>query len=243
MGEILGIIPARGGSKGIPRKNVRLLAGKPLIAYTIEAAKGSQLLTRLVTSTDDPEIALMAQSLGSEVIKRPASLAQDTTPTLPVIQHVLQFLNQREHYHPDVTVLLQPTTPLRTSHHIDEALGLLENAHADSVVSVSLVPGHYNPYWQFIIQDGELRLFTGQPLGQIITRRQDLPETYTRNGAIYAFKTILIFEQGNIYGDRCVAYVMHAEDSVNIDSEQDLWLAERLLLQRRSSGEKSNEAE
>jgi CMP-N-acetylneuraminic acid synthetase len=233
--KIFGIIPARGGSKGVPRKNIRLLAGKPLIAYTIDAAKGSRLLTRLIVSTDDPEISQIARSFDCQVIERPAELAQDTTPMLSVIQHTLRFLGEHEHYHPDITVILQPTAPLRTSEHIDEALTPLENPEVDSVVSVSLVPGHYNPHWQFIIQDGELRLFTGQPFGQIITRRQDLPATYTRNGAIYAFRTSLFGERGTIYGDRCLAYVMPFEDSVNIDSEQDLWLTERFLSERTRS--------
>ena len=230
--RVLGLIPARGGSRGVPRKNIRLVAGKPLIAYAIEAAKASQLLTRCVVSTEDPEIAQIARSFGCEVIKRPADLAQDTTPTLPVIQHVLEFLDQHERYRPDITVLLQPTAPLRTDRHIDEAVALLKNADVDSVVSVSPVPGHYNPHWQFVIQDSELRLFTGQPLRRMITRRQGLPVTYTRNGAIYAFRTAIVFEQGNFYGDRCAAYVMHAEDSVNIDSEEDLCLAERLIIHR-----------
>jgi CMP-N-acetylneuraminic acid synthetase len=230
--KILGIIPARGGSKGVPRKNVRMLAGKPLIVYTIDAAKGSRLLKRLLVSTDDPEISRIARSFDCQVIERPAELAQDTTPMLSVIQHALRFLDERERYHPDITVILQPTAPLRTSKHIDQALRLLENPEIDSVVSVSLVPGHYNPHWQFIIQDGELRLFTGQSFGQIIMRRQDLPATYTRNGAIYAFKTALLMEHKTIYGNHCHAYIMPPEDSINIDSEQDFWQAERLVLER-----------
>jgi len=230
--KILGIIPARGGSKGVSRKNIRLLAGKPLIAYTMDAAKKSRLLTRLVVSTDDLEISQIAHSLDCQVIERPAELAQDTTPMLSVIQHTLRFLDEREHYLPDITVILQPTAPLRTSKHIDEALTRLDNPELDSVVSVSLVPGHYSPHWQFIIQDGVLRLFTDQPFGQIITRRQDLPATYTRNGAIYAFKTALLMEHKTIYGNYCHAYIMSSEDSINIDSEQDFWLAERLVIQR-----------
>jgi CMP-N-acetylneuraminic acid synthetase len=228
--KTLGIIPARGGSKGVPRKNIRLIAGKPLIAYTIEAAKGSRLLRRLITSTDDIETAEIAKSLGSEVLMRPTELAADDTPMFAVIQHVLETIGKSDAYYEHV-VILQPTAPFRTSRHIDEAITLLENTKADSVVSVSPVPGHYNPYWQFIVQDGELRLFIGKPLSQIITRRQELPKTYTRNGAIYAFRTALVFAQRNIYGDRCIPYIMSVKDSVNIDSVEDFWLAERLLTQ------------
>ena len=132
-------------------------------------------------------------------------------------------------------MILQPTSPLRTSQHIDESINLLINSNCDSVVSVCLVPGHFNPYWQFIIEEGRLRLFTGQTLSQIITRRQSLPKTYTRNGAIYAFKSPLVFEKGDIYGDSCVAYIMRTEESINIDSEEDLWLAEKFIIKNRTS--------
>ncbi len=229
----LGIIPARGGSKGVPRKNIRQIAGRPLIAYTIQAAQNSRLLTRFVTSTDDPEISQTASSLGCEVIERPSELAQDTTPMLPVIQHVLLYMFQSPRFFPDVTVILQPTSPMRTGKHIDEALTLMDRSQADTVISVSLVPEHYNPHWQFTIHDGVLHLFTGQPISQIITRRQDLPHTYTRNGAIYAFKTDLVFSKGSIYSERCIPYVMPYEDLVNIDSEDDIRLAELLLLDRQ----------
>ena len=241
MNEVLGIVPARGGSKGVPHKNIRVLAGSPLISYTIEAAKGSRLLTHFVTSTDDQEIAEITRSLGSEVLMRPVELATDDTPMFAVIHHVLETIKQSRRYY-EYVVILQPTAPLRTSQHIDEVITLLQNSDADSVVSVSPVPGHFNPYWQFIVQDGELHLFTGKPLSEIITRRQDLPETYTRNGAIYALRTALVFERGNLYGDHCIPYVMRAEESMNIDSEEDFRLAEHILVRRKSSKEKVHES-
>jgi CMP-N-acetylneuraminic acid synthetase len=226
---VLAIIPARGGSKGVPRKNIRTIAGKPLIAYTIETAKQCSLLTELVVSTDDSEIATIAATCGASVLMRPPELASDTTPMVPVVKHALESLMSTGGSY-DYIILLQPTAPLRKSHHIDEALMLLHNTGADSVVSVAPVPRHYHPYWQFIIEGGRLELFTGQPLGAIVTRRQELPATYTRNGAIYACKTKVVMEHGEIYGSHCVPYVMLEDESVNIDSEADLLLAERLLL-------------
>lgn len=225
---ILGIIPARGGSKGVPRKNIRLVAGKPLIEYTIEAAKGSRLLTYYTVSTDDTEIAGVAEQLGAPVLMRPPQLATDDTPMIHVMQHVLVTLKQTTGDY-DYTVLLQPTAPLRTAKHIDESLRLLIQKNADSVVSVTQVPGHYNPHWQFIIENKTLKLFTKQPLHEIIKRRQELPITYVRNGAIYACKTELIKEKGDIYGNYCIGYIMREEESVNIDSEGDFWVAKRLL--------------
>jgi CMP-N,N'-diacetyllegionaminic acid synthase len=232
--KILGIIPARGGSKGVPRKNIRLVAGKPLIAYTIEAAKGSRMLTRFVTSTDDAEIAEVVKSWGSEVLMRPVELAEDDTPMVPVVRNVLRTMLAMDGAY-DYVVILQPVAPLRTYQHIDDALALLEQPGVDSVVSISPVPGHYSPHWQFTREGGFLHLFTGQPLHDIIKRRQDLPPTYTRNGAIYACKTSLVLESGDLYGANCMGFLMPEAESVNIDSEEDLLLAERLLLKRDSS--------
>src|SRR5215813_1841194 len=141
---ILGIIPARGGSKGVARKNIREVAGRPLIAYTIEAAAGSQELTHFVCSTEDTEIARIANDLGCPVLERPAELAGDATPMKAVIRQVLAAVRPT----PEIVVLLQPTSPLRTSAHIDCAIQMLVHADADSVVSVSRVAGHFHPEWQ-----------------------------------------------------------------------------------------------
>jgi len=233
--EILGIIPARGGSKGVLRKNVRPLAGKPLIAYTIDAARKSSELSRLVCTTDDLEVKAVAEALSCAVIDRPDELAGDTTPMKLVIRHTLGTL-EREGYRPEFAVLLQPTSPFRTSTDIDRAAQMLVESGADSVVSVTEVPGHYHPDWQFTIgEDDSLSLWNGTPLSQIITRRQDLAPSYTRNGAVYAFRVASFLDTDSIYGNRCLGYVMDAADSINIDAEADFELAERRIVQQQSA--------
>lgn len=234
--KILGIITARGGSKGIPRKNIKLLAGKPLIAYTIEAARQSGIFDRVILSTDNEEIATIARAHGCEVpFMRPGELARDTTPHLPVLQHAVGYLREHENYEPDAVMILQPTAPLRTAGHIREAVALFKKNDADSVVSVCEVPGHHNPYWQLTRDDDEsLKIFmTGAPLTELIHRRQDLPKTYTRNGAIYLFKTDILLhpERPSFYGARTVAYVMDKESSVNIDGMED-WSRAEMMLKR-----------
>ena len=230
----LGIIPARSGSKSIPGKNLYPVAGKPLLAYTIEAAQESRSLSRCILSTNDPEIAQFARSHGVEVpFLRPAALAEESTPTLPVITHALEWLASHEASEPDIIVLLQPTSPLRKGWHIDEAVQRLIDSGADSVVSVSEVPGQYNPHWQFALEGEWLRVFTGEPLPQLVPRRQDLPLTYTRNGALYVFWRRTLQKQGSIYGQCALAYVMPRGFSVNIDSMLDIALAEELLGQSR----------
>ena len=231
--KILGIITARGGSKGIPGKNIKELAGKPLIAYTIEAAKKSGVFDRVILSTDDEKIAEVARAHGCEVpFMRPAELAQDSTPHIPVIQHALAYLKENEDYVPNYVMILQPTAPLRTAAHIREAVALIEKSNADSVVSVTEVPGHHHPRWQFSIDDANrLAIFTGEPFSDIVRRRQDLSKTYTRNGAIYLFKQEFLYDskEPNFYGNHVVAYVMKSEESVNIDTMEDWKEAERII--------------
>ena len=231
--KILGVITARGGSKGIPGKNIKPLAGKPLIAYTIEAAKESGVFDRVILSTDDDKIAEVARSYDCEVpFMRPAELAEDATPHLPVMQHALMRLQDYEGYKPDAVAILQPTAPLRRARHLREAVELFFKTGADSVVSVCEVPGHYNPHWQFRMGDGgRLSLFTGEEISAVIRRRQDLPATYARNGAIYLFKTDFLFDpiNPNFYGVHAVGYLMNPEESVNIDSMEDWIEAEKQL--------------
>lgn len=232
MKTILGVITARGGSKGIPRKNVKELAGKPLIAYTIEAAKESGVFLRLVISTDDQEIAEVAKQYGAEApFMRPAELAQDTTPHLPVLQHAVNWLRDNENFIPDYVTILQPTCPLRQGFHIREAAELMEKTHADSIVSVSEIPQHFNPHWQFLIdEENRLKIFTGEPFSKIVKRRQELGKTYMRNGAIYLFKTELLSRsEPTFYGDDIRAYPMERKYSVNIDSMEDWEDAEKIL--------------
>jgi len=230
--KILGVITARGGSKGIPGKNIKELGGKPLIAYTIEAAHASGVFDRVIVSTDDEKIAEIAKAYGCEVpFMRPAELAADNTPHISVLQHAVSLLKEKENYIPDYVMILQPTAPLRTSMHIKEAVDLLQASGSDSVVSVSEVPGHHHPQWQFTIdENSRMGIFTGEPFSDIVRRRQDLSKTYTRDGAIYCFKTELLDgENPNFYGDHVTAYVMKSEDSVNIDTVEDWHKAENLL--------------
>ncbi len=232
--DILGIIAARGGSKTIPRKNIKDLCGKPLIAYTIDAAKNAGVFDRIVLSTDDPEIAAAGRRFGAEVLfMRPKELAQDETPTLPVLQHAVSWLKENERYEPDAVMLLQPTAPLRRAFHIREAVELFEKSGADSVVSVTEIPGHFDPHWAVVAADnGWARLFTGEPIRRRIPRRQDfLQKTYSHNGAIYLFKTGLLFhsKHPNFYGKRVKLYPMDAQSSVNIDGPEDWEEAERRM--------------
>lgn len=231
-GNVLAIIPARGGSKGIPRKNIKELAGKPLIAWTIETALTSKSIDRVIVSTDDEEIAAVARRHNADVpFMRPRELAEDDTPTLPVIIHAAEWVEKNEGMEYEYIVILEPTSPLRTSQHITEAMALLRENGTDSVVSIIPVPGHYNPHWQFTLDDkNTLRIFTGEEMKDIIPRRQLLPTTYTRNGAIYAFKKNLLFSGApSIYGNNVIGYRMEEEYSVDIDTLEDWIRAEEKI--------------
>lgn len=232
MMEILGLIPARGGSKGIPKKNIAMLGGRPLLAYTCDAALSSRRLTRTILTTDDEEIAAVGQACGVEVpFLRPAALAQDDTPALPVIQHALCWLQENEGYKPQVVVLLQPTSPLRRSEHFDAAVDLLLETGADSVVSVVSVPHRYNPLSVMKLEKGRLVPFLAGPP---ILRRQDKPVVYARNGpAVLVMRPEATLEQGNLYGVDCRPLFMDEADSIDVDSLLDLWLAECLMRRRK----------
>ena len=227
--RFLAIIPARGGSKGIPRKNLRPLAGKPLIAYAIAAAKGARAIDRVVVSTEDTEIADVARQLGAEVRRRPASLAQDNTPTHDVLFQVATEL-KAEGYVPDAVVTLQPTSPLRTSRHIDEAAALFTaNPKADSLVSVIEVPHVFHPLSVMRRNaDGYLEPFLPQ---QQPHRRQDKSPVFARNGAaIYITRTQRLADY--VFGGRLIAYPMDTASSIDIDTLEDLQVAEHLLQSR-----------
>lgn len=231
--RILGVITARGGSKSIPRKNIKELGGKPLIAWTAEAARDSGVLDRLILTTDDGEIAEVGRQWGIEVpFMRPPELAEDATPTLPVLEHAVSWLRDRGGYFPDAVMLLQPTAPLRQSFHIREAVELFRSSRADSIVSVAEIPGHMSPYWAVTEdEDGWATLFSGDSIRKRIPRRQEFPKkTYSHNGAIYLFKTGLLFErEPNFYGERVKLYPMEAKYSVNIDTLEDWEAAERAI--------------
>lgn len=225
--NILGLVPARGGSKSIPHKNIALLAGRPLLAYTCEAALESRYLTRVVLSTDDETIAEVGRDCGVEVpFTRPNELARDDTPSLAVAQHAIRWLSEHEGWQADMLVLLQPTSPLRRAQHIDEALNLMLQSEADTVISVIEVPHRFNPYSVMKLVNGYLEDFWQDSLPFNRYRRQDLPTLYARNGpAVLATRVRVIMEQASFYGERVVPYVMTEEDSVDIDTPLDLELA------------------
>lgn len=225
--QVLGVIPARGGSKGIPQKNLRPVAGRPLLAYTADAALASRRLTRVVVSTDDPAIADAARGLGLEVpFMRPAELAADSTLMLPVLQHAVGAMAERG-FGADVVVLLQPTSPLRRAEHIDRAVELLVSSGADSVVTVVEVPHQFNPVSVMRLEDGRLVPFLDGPS---VLRRQDKPRVFARNGpAVLAVRTSVI-DRGSLYGDDCRPLPMTPEESIDLDTPADVELLEYLLM-------------
>lgn len=229
--KILGIIPARGGSKSVPGKNIKPLAGKPLLQYTVEAAKSTKYLSRLILSSDDDSIIDVAKSLDLEVpFKRPAILSNDDTPTLPVVQHALNFfIDRNEHF--DAVCLLQVTSPFKTSEFINKAIQTFTNSDSDALISVRQVPDEYNPHWVFKAgPKHNLKLFTGDE--HIISRRQDLPKVYHRDGIIYITKTEVILDQNSLYGKK-LSYIESPNSfNVNIDTIEDWKKAEEYLSKR-----------
>jgi len=226
--RVLGLIPARGGSKGVPRKNIRLLCGKPLLQYTAEAALSAHLLSHVILSTEDEEIAQVGRRCGLDVpFLRPAELAQDHTPTLPVVQHAVNWMETHgEHF--DAICLLQPTNPLRLPQVIDACIELLKQSEVDAVVTILPVPAEYNPHWvYFQDEDGLLRLSTGEL--DPIPRRQSLPVAFHREGSVYVTRRNIVMAQNSLCGRSLVGYPLDPEQSVNIDGLEDWERAERLL--------------
>lgn len=224
--NIVAIIPARGGSKGIPGKNTKELAGKPLIAYTLEATLSSKLRDRVVVSTDDKEIAGIAERYGAKVIMRPAELATDTAPTEPVLEHAVKWLEEYEIYKPDIIVLLQPTSPLRNREHIDEALSMFLGNDYDSLLSVC-------PTHAFLWSVGENGACSINYDFKNRQRRQDIVPEYRENGAIYITKYEVLMREHNRLGGKIGLYVMSEEDSLEIDTEFDFWLCQQVILKKR----------
>jgi CMP-N-acetylneuraminic acid synthetase len=231
--RILAIVPARGGSKGIPRKNLRLLLGQPLIVYSLKAARSSQYITELVVTTDDREITSVARAHGADVpFVRPPELASDNASQLDVTLHALDVVEQAKQIHYDIILLLQPTAPLRTTADIDNALEKMFLTGADSVVSFCKAwQGH--PYYMYTLDDDRPKHLIEVP--SHIIRRQDFPTVYVRNGAIYAAKRNVLVRQHSFYGNDLRAYIMPVERSINIDTAFDLSLAECLLQSSRVS--------
>jgi CMP-N-acetylneuraminic acid synthetase len=226
--SVLGLIPARGGSKGIVGKNIRILAGKPLLAHTASAARKSSFLSRIVLSTDDPEIAAVGRSEHLDVpFLRPAELAEDSTPMIDVVLHCLRWLEKEgEQY--DAVCLLQPTSPLRSTETIDRCISELWARDADCVVSVRPVPAEYNPNWvYFAAADGMLRLSTGE--SEPIPSRQQLPTAYHRDGSVFVAKTQGVIARGSMYGPRTIGLISPEGEACDLDTEEQWEALEQKL--------------
>jgi CMP-N,N'-diacetyllegionaminic acid synthase len=218
--QILAVIPARSGSKGVKDKNIRPLAGKPLIAYSIGSALNSGVITKTIVSTDSEVYADVARQFGAEVpFIRPAYLAEDTSASIDVIIHALEFyLSQNIKF--DAVMILQPTSPLRAADSIANAVNQFEKSGADALVSVVAVPHEYNPHWIFEPDENQfLNISTGEK--EIIKRRQELPKAFIRDGSIYITKTEIVLNQKSLYGQK-LTYIENDPDfKVNIDTEAD----------------------
>ncbi len=225
--KFLAVIPARGGSKGIPKKNIKLLEKKPLIEYTINDAKNSKLITEIVVSTDNQEIAIEAEIAGCKPpFIRPAEFAQDTSTSLEVVQHAIDFFESQNVFF-DAVCLLQPTNPFREQGFIDKAIEKFIASKSDSLVSVLPLPHEFNPHWAFEEnENGLLKIATGEK--NIITRRQELPRAFYRDGAIYITKTEVI-KNGSLYGESIAYIENNPQFYVNIDTTEDWEKAEKLL--------------
>ena len=228
--EILALVTARGGSKGIPGKNIKPLAGKPLIAWTIEAALASRSLARVIVSTDDASIAEVSRDWGAETpFLRPAELAQDASSHISVVEHALHWVETNDHWLPDYVLLLQPTSPFRTVEDIDGAVEAARQKNAQAVVGVC--PAHNHPYLtKRILEDGKLADFISVDMAYM--RRQDLPPAYVINGAIYLNKCDVLLKQRTFLPPGTLPYVMPLERSMDIDTPWDFYLAELILRER-----------
>lgn len=230
MASVLGLVTARGGSKGVPRKNLRPVAGRPLIAWTLDAAKGSRRLTHVLVSTDDPEIVLAARGEGVEApFLRPTEFAGDASPHIDVVLHALDWLrsNRGETY--DYVCLLQPTSPLRTAQDIDGVIDLAVSREADAVVSISPSPVLPNLIYRM---DADAALTPLLPPVQGYARRQDLPAAYVLNGAIYVNRAESLRRERSFAPPGALGFLMPADRSLDVDEEADLLAADAALSTR-----------
>lgn len=227
MAKTIALIPARGGSKGIPHKNIALLAGKPLLSHSIQAAQAAQMFDGIYVSSDDEQILAVAKEYGAAIICRNPALAQDHSPTNPVIQ---EFIEQQKLDKDDVIVLLQPTSPLRTAEHIQAALTLFKEC-ADCAALKSVCAADNKYLYAFLGADPYLT--PAMPEYMKISRRQDLPAIYLPNGALYIFTVKHFQRQQAIPQDAVIAYKMSELDSIDIDTPDDLEKAEFYLAKRQ----------
>lgn len=235
----IGVIPARGGSKGLPGKNIADLGGKPLLAWTIEAALGSKRIDRVVLSTDSEEIADVGRKYGAEVpFLRPAELATDTAPTAPVVEHAISFLEKKDGVTFDYAVKLQPATPFRTSAHIDEAIARFEQGAHESLITI--YKHEYPPWWMFLLDGDRIKpvLPWREDPNIFNMSRQRFPKVYRPNGAFYITHRERLRRTGDMINPESCGYlVMGAEESVDIDTIFDLMLARELLAKSRGTNE------
>ncbi|HEA29132.1 MAG TPA: acylneuraminate cytidylyltransferase family protein [Leeuwenhoekiella sp.] len=223
--RILGIIPARGGSKGVPGKNKKLLGGKPLIVYSIEEGLKSNDLDRLIVSTNDPEIAEISKKAGAKVpFMRPEKLAQDDSSSIDFVIHALDFFEAKNIFF-DAVCLLQPTVPFRKAEFIDAAIQQFESKDTDCLISVRVVPHQFNPYWVFEKKNDNL-LERSKNGASIIKRRQELPEAFYRDGSIYLTKAKVIKADKSLFGKKIDYIVSNDSEHVNIDTLDDWKKAE-----------------
>lgn len=230
MKKILGVITARGESKTVPKKNIKLLGGKPLIAWTIEVAKKSKLISHLIVSTDDKEIAQIAQTYGVDVpFLRPKELAGDEVGHLPVMQHAIGFMEKKLGFKFDYAVILQPTSPFRTPEDIDQTLKLLERTGADSAVTMVEVATKEHPVKMKRMAGERVLPFCREAKEPEGSRKQDFPKAFKRSSAVYAQRRDLLIKEKRLYGDYVVGLVVPRERSIDIDDEFDFLRAEYML--------------
>lgn len=236
--EALAIIQARGGSKGVPGKNIRPLGEKPLIGWTIDAARGASSVGRVIVSTDSEDIARVARECGAEVpFLRPAELATDDAKSIGLLKHALEWFAEHEGYRPDAVVQLKPTNPLRTSAHIDAAVRLFADLpDADAVITVRPVREHPYKTWKRT-EDGGIEPFIPESYHHIPeavkSPRQKLPEAFIQNSCVHVIRSSTILEKNSSIGTNVRAIIMSEEDSLNIDTPQDFALAEYLFSSRQ----------
>lgn len=229
--NILGLILARGGSKGIPNKNIKLLNGKPLIAYTIEQALKSKFINRIVVSTDDYKIADISKKYGAEIpCIRPKELSGDNSPSIDSVTHMISFLKENKNYSADYVCLLQCTSPLKTTEDIDGTIKKILDTKMDG--SVSVCEAEVNPYWTNVFNNDKLEYFIKE--GKNILRRQDLPKIYRLNGAIYVVKTDILLKNKTLEPENSTGYVMSSRNSIDIDDLMDFELAQLLIKEREN---------
>jgi len=228
-GDFLAVVPARGGSKGIPRKNVRPFLGRPLLAWTVDVARESGVFGRVVVSTEDAEIARVAAECGAEVpFERPAELARDDSPTAPAVRHALEWMETQAGWSPRFVMVLEPTAPARRAFHVREAAELLASGDADTVASVTELPHHYNP--EKVLRraaDGTLTGIDGRHIRDMVHRRQDLPRYHAFDGLLFGCRRELLFaDPPTLWGPRVAGYVVEPRFAIDIDRPEDWGSAE-----------------